>query len=233
MFGICIHDAQRKTRRTSLITGAIEKLMTGNCLLLMGPSLVLDLGTGLAARAALGGQRVLYLDGANAFDPYIPARMAREAGLDPRPVLDRLFISRAFTCHQLETLLADRLEPAVRARRPGLVVISGWGHLFHDENVPLREAMRLLESTVAAVRRLAERGTPVLATHEHAPKVPRPRPLAACLARAATVVIRVDHHEGLIRLTAPKGPPDLPRFLMNEAGLQAWIGRAARPCKDH
>ncbi len=201
-------------------------------LLLTGGTLVLDLGTALAARAAIGGQRVLYLDGANAFDPYIPSRMAREAGLDPRPVLDRLFVSRAFTCHQFETLLADRLEAAIRRYRPGLLVISGWGHLFHDENVPLREAMRLLESTVGAARRLAERGTPLLATHADGPEVPRPRPLGACLARAATDVIRVDHTDGLVRLTAAKGAPDLPPLLMDAAGLQAWIGRPPRPRND-
>jgi len=210
---------------------SLESLFRGQphrVLLLTGPSLVLDLGTALAARAALAGHRVLYLDAANAFDPYIPARLAREAGLDPHPVLDRLFISRAFTCHQLETLVAGRLEAAVRARRPGLVVVSGWGHLFHDENVPTREAMRLLESTVRAIRRLAEGGTPVLATHEDGPVVPRPRPLGACLARAATAVIRVDHSEGLIRLTAAKGPADLPPLLMDAAGLQAWLRRPPR-----
>ena len=214
---------------------SLESLFRGQprrVLLLTGPALVLDLGTALAARAALAGHRVLYLDAANAFDLYIPARLAREAGLDPRPVLDRLFISRAFTCHQLETLMANRLEAAVRTRRPGLVVVSGWGHLFHDENVPTREVMRLLESTVGAVRRLAERGTPVVATHEDGPVVPRPRPLEACLARAATAVIRVDHSEGLIRLTAAKGPADLPPLLMDAAGLPAWLGGPGRPWKD-
>lgn len=210
----------------------LESLLRGQAnraLLLVGPALVLDLGTALAGRAALAGHRVLYLDGANAFDPYIPARMAREAGLDPRPVLDRLFISRAFTCHQFETMVVDRLEASLHRYRPGLVVISGWGHLFHDENVPLKEAMRLLESTACAVRRLAERGAPVLATHEDGPKVPRPRPVEACLARAATAVIRVDRAEGLIRLTAAKGPAPLPPLLMDEASLSAWIGRPARP----
>jgi len=210
----------------------LETLLRGRAdrvLLLVGPALVLDLGTALAGRAALGGHRVLYLDGANAFDPYIPARMAREAGLDPRPVLDRLFISRAFTCHQLETMIVDRLEASLRRYRPGLVVISGWGHLFHDENVPSGEAMRLLESTAGAVRRLAAGGTPFLATHEDGPKVPRPRPIVACLAQAATAVIRVDRNEGLIRLTADKGPAALPPLLMDEAGLAGWLGRPPRP----
>jgi hypothetical protein len=210
----------------------LETLLRGRAdrvLLLAGPALVLDLGTALAGRAALGGHRVLYLDGANSFDPYIPARMAREAGLDPRPVLDRLFISRAFTCHQLETLMVDRLDAAIRARRPGLVVISGWSHLFHDENVPFREALRLLEATARSVRRLAARGTPFLATHEDGPQTPRLRPLAACLERAATAVILVDRNEGLIRLTAAKGPAALPPLLMDEAGLVGWLGRPPRP----
>ncbi|HEY7676154.1 MAG TPA: hypothetical protein VIG69_03700 [Candidatus Methylomirabilis sp.] len=213
----------------------LETLLCGRAdrvLLLVGPALVLDLGTALAGRAALGGHRVLYLDGANAFDPYIPARMAREAGLDPRPVLDRLFVSRAFTCHQLETLMVDRLDAAIRARRPGLVVVSGWSHLFHDENVPFREALRLLEATAGSVRRLAARGTPFLATHEDGPRTPRLRPLAACLERAATAVIRVDRNEGLIRLTAAKGPAALPPLLMDEAGLVGWLGRPTRPRND-
>ena len=46
-------------------------------------------------------------------------------------------------------------------------------------------------------------------------------------------MIRVDNNEGLIRLTPTKGSLDLPRLLMDEAGLQAWIGRAARPRHDH
>ena len=39
--------------------------------LLVGPPFVLDLGTTLAGRVILGGHTVLYVDGANAFDPYI------------------------------------------------------------------------------------------------------------------------------------------------------------------
>ena len=205
---------------------------TNRVILLVGPALVLDLGTALAGRAALAGHRVLYLDGANAFDPYIAARMAREASLDARTVLSRLFISRAFTCHQFETMVADRLEASLRRYRPGLVMISGWGHLFHDENVPLKEAMRLLESTACAVRRLSERGAPVLATHADGPQVPRPRPVEACLARAATAVIRVAHAEGLIRLTPIKGGDVLPPLLMEDSGLLTWLGRPPGPWND-
>src|SRR5574341_2367773 len=98
------HDPPSATRRGGIGNRlmaprpdwSLESLLRGQprrVLLLTGPSLVLDLGTALAARAALAGHGVLYLDAANAFDPYIPACLAREAGLNPRPVLDRLFIS--------------------------------------------------------------------------------------------------------------------------------------------
>jgi hypothetical protein len=61
------------------------------------------------------------------------------------------------------------------------------------------------------------------------PDVSRLRPLVPCLARAATAVIRVECDEGLVRVTAAKGPADLFPILMDAAGPQSWIGRAARP----
>src|SRR3972149_126085 len=126
--------------------------------LLVGPPFILDLGTTLAGRVALGGRAGLYADGANAFDPYILSRLARDAGQSPKAVMQRLHLTRAFTCHQLETLIVERLSSAIAHYRPDLVVISGWSHLFHDENVPPREAFRLLQNTTRRMRALAEAG---------------------------------------------------------------------------
>ena len=158
---------------------------------LAGPEYVLDLGTTLAGRAVLSGRTVLYVDGANAFDPYIISRLAREAGQSPRTVMQRLRLSRAFTCHQLETLLVERLPEAIAHFRPGLVVISGWSHLFHDENVPTREALRLLQGSAHRMRALAETGQPILATHPEEPATPRLRPLEEILSDAADILLRL------------------------------------------
>ena len=73
--------------------------------LLAGPALILDLGTVLAGHAVLRGCTVLYVDAANAFDPYLLSRLARDAGRPPKAILQRLHLSRAFTCHQLEAIL--------------------------------------------------------------------------------------------------------------------------------
>lgn len=175
--------------------------------LLTGPSFVLDLGTTLAGRVVLTGRTVLYVDGANAFDPYILSALAKEAGQPPRAVMQRLYLTRAFTCHQLETLIVERLPGAIARYRPGLVVISGWSHLFHDENVPAREAFRLLQSTVRRIRALVEAGQPVLATHPEEPVTPRREPLREILARAADVIARLREEEGLILVDREKPRP--------------------------
>jgi len=175
--------------------------------LLTGPSFVLDLGTTLAGRVILTGCTVLYVDGANAFDPYILSALAKDAGQPPKAVMQRLYLTRAFTCHQLETLLVERLPSAIARYHPGLVVISGWSHLFHDENVPAREAFRLLQNTARRIRALAEAGQPILATHPEEPVTPRLKPLREILTRAADGVARFREEEGLVLISREK-PPD-------------------------
>jgi hypothetical protein len=175
--------------------------------LLTGPPFILDLGTTLAGRVVLTGRTVLYVDGANAFDPYILSALAKDAGQPPKTIMQRLHLTRAFTCHQLETLIVERLPGAIAHYRPGLVVISGWSHLFHDENVPVREAFRLLQNTARRIRALTEAGQPILATHPEEPVTPRLQPLREILARAADGVIRLREEEGLILVTREK-PPD-------------------------
>jgi hypothetical protein len=188
---------------------------------LAGPGFVLDLGTTLAGQAALRGLTVLYVDGANAFDPYILSRLAKDAGQPPKAILQRLHLSRAFTCHQLETLIAERLPSAIARYRPGLVVVSGWSHLFHDENVPAREAFRILQHTGRRLRSLAEVGQPILATHpEEEPATPRLRPLGEILARAATIVVRLREEEGEVLALQEKPPsPHGPHPLLLDSQL--------------
>lgn len=211
----------------------LEALLAGEgrrLVLLTGPPMVLDLGTALAARVLFQGRRVLYVDGANAFDPYILSRMAKGAGVDPRSILQRLLISRAFTCHQLETLIAERLGNAIRVYRPSLTVISGWSSLFHDENVPFREALRLLQNTAARVAELMARGAPFLATHLEEPRTARLATLRATLVRVADTVARIEDREGLATITGEK-----PRALSTLPGLvvpqEAWLSliQGSRP----
>ena len=193
--------------------------------LLTGPSFILDLGTTLAGRVVLTGRTVLYVDGANAFDPYILSALAKDAGQPPKAVMQRLHLTRAFTCHQLETLLVERLPGAIARYHPGLVVVSGWSHLFHDENVPAREAFRLLQNTARRIHALAQAGQPILATHPEEPATPRLKPLREILTRAADGVARFREEEGLILLVRekPSDPSGAHSLVMAQDDYRLWI----------
>lgn len=106
-------------------------------------------------RALVGGGRVVWVDGGNHFDPYLAARVARTLGVNDRPVLERLFISRAFTAHQMAALVGERLAPGARAREASAVVVSDPLPLFGDPDIPRPEARRLFEATVRALVGLA------------------------------------------------------------------------------
>ena len=191
--------------QTSALTPHPVRRHDAALVVMTGPARILDLGTTMAGEAAVRGHIVLYLDGANVFDPYLLARLARQAGVQPKAVLKRLHLSRAFTCHQLETLVTERLPGAIARYRPALVVVSGCSHLFHDENIPAREAFRLLHTTAARLRSLAEDGQPVLATHPEEPATHRLRPLREILVHAATTVLQIREQSG--RLLAIQEKP--------------------------
>ena len=83
---------------------------------------------------------VVFVDGGNSFKLYDASRIAQFCGLDPQGVLERIFISRAFTAYQMTQLIFRRLKRAVEEFSAKLVVISDLPRLYLDEDVPEREA---------------------------------------------------------------------------------------------
>ena len=135
---------------------------------LLGGSLALPAATLLSGVLAASGGRVLFVDGANAFDPYVVASYARRIGLHPKEILDRenFLLSRAFTCHQLTVLLEERVQEHLE-RNPALLVVSGPLTTFMDEGVPWREVKALfkrLQRTLLGVGR-----TPLLIAQPSVP----------------------------------------------------------------
>jgi hypothetical protein len=96
----------------------------------------------------LGGE-VLYVDGGNSFDPYSLLAHARLLGVDRDIVLDNIRVARAFTAHQLTSLLHDSLPKALEERtaasdRPITVVVSQIADLYTDRDVGRSEARGML-----------------------------------------------------------------------------------------
>jgi hypothetical protein len=81
-------------------------------------------------------------------------------GADPYDILDRMHLSRAFTCFQL----AELIENAPAGPEP-LFVLDLLA-TFYDESVPLRDSERLLATTLTHLRRLAAVGPVVVGGRE-------------------------------------------------------------------
>lgn len=105
-----------------------------------------------ATTMAVRGFPVRLFDGGNTFDGYFVARLARRLTSEPQAVLERLRLSRAFTCFQL----AELIENAPPSPDP-LFVLDLLATLY-DESVPLREVERLLFATLTHLKRLALAG---------------------------------------------------------------------------
>ncbi|HEX9191880.1 MAG TPA: hypothetical protein VF847_07275 [Candidatus Deferrimicrobiaceae bacterium] len=118
------------------------------------------------ARPLLSGEAVVAVDGGNRFDPYEVARAERALGGSGREALSRLLVSRAFTCHQLEALLARRLPGALARSGARVVLVLGLPETFADEDVPYAEACRVFQGCLAALRRLSREGTRVVVAGE-------------------------------------------------------------------
>ena len=110
----------------------------------------------LAAR----GETPRLFDGGNRFDGYFVARLARRLTPQPRAVLGRMHLSRAFTCFQL----AELIENTPTDRSP--LFVLDLLNTFYDESVPPRDVERLLGRAIAQLKRLAAAGPVIVGAGE-------------------------------------------------------------------
>jgi hypothetical protein len=136
--------------------------------------------TVLTARLALTG-RVRLVDAGNCFDGYGLARQLRQRTSNWQAALDRVSVARAFTCYQVETLLTESVSDF------SPVLVLNLLDTFYDENVKLAERLRLLEVSLAELRRLCR--TASVAVSASQPKRDQPGELLEQLAGAAGQVL--------------------------------------------
>jgi hypothetical protein len=101
----------------------------------------------LTAELAICGA-VTVLDGGNRFPAYQTMRMLRRRTPNILPTAGRIFLRRAFTCHQMLALLES--TPALHQPYIVLDLLA----TFHDENVPNEEVNRLLDRCLVQLERL-------------------------------------------------------------------------------
>ena len=140
---------------------------------------------------------VLFVDGGNNFDPYAISDSSVEQGLDTEKVLERLHVSRAFTHHQLASIILDKLPRAIRKFRAKLVVVSDITQLYCDPDVrddDKEDAMRIFAKTTRALRMFARQyQCLIVCTNLES----RNSLMDRTLTRAAHVIVNIEQKPGL------------------------------------
>ena len=108
------------------------------------PELLLHLCAHTAGRR---NQDVVFVDGSNSFNPYTLRRITKLMQADPKTVLQRTHVARAFTEYQLNDLLVQQLTPAIKQWEPGILVVAYLPYLFGDMRV-----RKLLEQAVEHIK---------------------------------------------------------------------------------
>ncbi len=133
----------------------------GRLVLCMGHEALFTVGHYLLVWRALQ-ERVFWVDNANVFDLSFISRLAKELKQDVKQLLERIHISRAFTIHQLQSLISDRLETDMKKNNSRLCFISGLLDGFFDEEVSAWEAEGVLRQVVKKLRLLIDKGYKII-----------------------------------------------------------------------
>jgi len=161
--------------------------LSENSILFFGEAMA-RLSAYLMGQMSFQGKSITLVDATQTFDPYLIARVGRLWGTPPRTLLERIRLSRAFTCHQLVTLLCEIL-PNQGMRDP--VFILGPCVLFYDEQVSLKERQALFQQVASSLTFLSKRGPGCYLFQSPMARQVKNRHFGRDLAKSVQWVIRV------------------------------------------
>jgi len=109
----------------------------------------------------LFGGRVIFIDAANSFDPYLIVRQCvkEKSASGSKELLRSIIISRAFTCYQLHNLLTSEIEKLLQQEEEiKSIFVSGIGSVFNEQDNTAEEIERLQFLMASALRDFASAG---------------------------------------------------------------------------
>ena len=134
----------------------------GKVFLLYGDSPIFRFSLVMAAQAVSRGASIAVIDGCNRFDVHTVTRFARERRLDPDALLRRIFVSRGFTCYQMEAAVNGKLPAFLARTNSNTALIFGLLDTFYDEQAPLREVQHILTRVLSALQAMRAGGISLL-----------------------------------------------------------------------
>jgi len=206
---IRLGNARLPTEKQILTTG-IEKLdklvhlTTGQFTVFQGYPSPRSLAELLCVRAQLDrpvglNSDTIFIDGGNSFDAYAVSNCAIEHRIEPKTVLSRVHVSRAFTYFQLAHLLTDKLPSALTRYNSTFAIVSDITELFRDPEIKdKREAYRVFQRVLRSLSAIAEiTGSLVIATSSRQDV----GPFDTALIQTAHAAIRVEGRGAFTRFT--------------------------------
>jgi hypothetical protein len=128
--------------------------LSGKSILFFGEAMS-RLAAYLMGQLVVQDRPIRLIDAAQAFDPYLIARIGRYRDMEPRMLLERIHLSRTFTCHQLATLFCETLPGSSRSDP---IFVLGPCALFYDEQVDLNERRLLFRRVARSMAALSKKG---------------------------------------------------------------------------
>ena len=146
------------------------------------------------------GTPIAVVDGCNRFNVHLLSRFARERRLDPDEFLRRIFISRGFTCYQMEQAVTRRLPLFLQSIGSNIAMIFGLLDTFYDEQASFREVQQILRRVLGTLQDIKTGGVSVLLACTEWNVLPKERnQLFATLKTGMDTVYRL----GIDRKNAP------------------------------
>jgi hypothetical protein len=193
----------------------LRPLAPGTLTCLHGSPLVFRLSLAAAAHVLFSGKTVALVDGTNRFDLYALAEFARRQAasggnatcMTPDDLLDRIFVSRAFTCYQMEAAVTERLPAFLKKNDTPVAIIYGLLDTFYDEQAPLFEVRAGLRRIIAALHRLrGEKITVLLASQNMRLASPERNNLFPTLMREMDRVYYLEDEQAVPRMKQGQTP---------------------------
>jgi Rad51 len=133
---------------------------------------------------------VVFVDGGNVFDSYTVSRHAFSLELDQEKTKLRIHLSRAFTHHQLSSLITEKLAREIDRCNARLAIVSDITALYCDPDVKeKKEALDLFSRDVRSLANLAEqRNMIIVVTNLQS----RSKPMDNALQQTAHVSAKLD-----------------------------------------
>lgn len=198
--------------RASHLAEAFSSLR-GKTFLLYGNELIFPLTMHIAAYMMLKQRNIAVVDGCNRVNVHALARFAQERNIDPESFLKTIFISRGFTCYQIEQAVMIKLPDFLKKIHSRNAIILGLLDTLYDEQAPLREVRQILNRLLATFEKFKEEGITLLVTCQKFNIVPE--------ERNRLFPVLLNSADNVYRLTTDNNSP---RLLLEKGDLHGKVG---------